>query len=338
MKFLMFHVIKDEEDAVQRWSEQHNVEIGISRDILSLRTIDQVKGYDGICIQQIVPIESPDIYRKLKQYGIRQIATRSAGYDVIDLKEADRNGLIVTNVPAYSPYAVAELAVAQALNLVRHIPQFNERIARHDFRWNGLISREIRSMTIGIIGTGHIGAIAAQLFKGFGARVIAFDQYPNEKLKNILDYRSSMEDVLREADIVSLHTPLFDSTAHMINRNTLKLMKNTSFLINMARGGLVNTGDLIQAIENQEIAGAALDTFEDEGFINKDLSRETIGNPQLLKLIESNQVILTPHIGFYTTTAVQNMVEGSLNSVLEVLMTGTSKNQVPLPLKEKPIN
>lgn len=328
MKLLVFHVIKDEETAIQRWSGQHNVEVGISRDALSLQTVGQAKGYDGICILQTVPIDSPDVYMKLKQYGIRQIATRSAGYDMIDLKASDQNGLIVTNVPAYSPYAVAELAVTQALNLVRHIPQFSRRIEHHDFRWDGLLSMEMRSMTVGIIGTGHIGAIAARLFKGLGAHVIAFDQYPNEKLKDILDYRPSLGEVLKESDIVSLHTPLFDSTAHMINKNTLRLMKSSAFLINMARGGLVNTDDLIQAIENRAIAGAALDAFEDESFINKDLGLEKIDNPQLLKLIESDQIILTPHVGFYTTTAIQNMVESSLNSVLEVLTTGASKNQV----------
>lgn len=335
MKFFMFHVIKEEEEALKRWSDRHHIDIGISRDVLSIRTVNQVKGCNGLCIQQTVPVGGPAVYQKLKQYGIRQIATRSAGYDMIDLREADRNGLTVTNVPAYSPYAVAELAVTQTLSLVRRIPQFDERIARHDFRWNGLISREIRSMTVGIIGTGHIGAIAARLFKGLGAHVIAFDQYPNEKLADILDYRASMEDVLRESDIVSLHTPLFDSTAHMINKNTLKLMKSSAFLINMARGGLVNTDDLIEALENREIAGAALDTFEDERFINQDLSHETIDNPQLLKLIHLDQVILTPHVGFFTTTAVQNMVEGGLNSVLDILTTGTSKNQVQPPSKEK---
>ncbi|TGA96651.1 D-2-hydroxyacid dehydrogenase [Sporolactobacillus shoreae] len=327
MKILLFHAIKDEEEAIRHWSEQHKIEVDTTPDILSIDTVEQVKGYDGICIQQPVRIENPDVYQKLKEFGIRQIATRTAGFDMIDLNEAEKNGLIVTNVPAYSPYAVAELAVAQAMQLVRHVPQFSKRITHHDFRWEGLISREIRTLTVGIIGTGRIGATAAQLFKGLGARIIGFDYYPNSQLSGLLDYRPTLEDVLKEADIVSLHTPLLDSTAHMINHNTLKLMKKDAVLINIARGGLVNTDDLIEALENHEIAGAALDTFEDESFINQDLSGKGV-NPRLQKLIDLDQVVLTPHVGFYTTTAIKNIVEGGLNSVVDVLSTGTSENQV----------
>lgn len=328
MNILLFHVIKDEEEAIRSWSEQHKIKVDTSPDILSIDTVEQVKGYDGICIQQAVPIDNPEVYKKLKEYGIRQIATRTAGFDMIDLNEAEKNGLIVTNVPAYSPYAVAELAVTQAMQLVRHIPQFSKRIEHHDFRWNGLISREIRSLTVGIVGTGRIGATAAQLFKGLGARIIGFDYYPNSKLNSLLDYRPTLEDVLKEADIVSLHTPLLDTTAHMINKNTLKLMKKDAVLINIARGGLVSTDDLIDALENHQIAGAALDTFEDESFINQDLSGQSIDDPRLQKLIDLDQVVLTPHIGFYTTTAIQNIVEGGLHSVVDVLTTGTSANQV----------
>ncbi|MDN3955869.1 D-2-hydroxyacid dehydrogenase [Sporolactobacillus laevolacticus] len=336
MKFLMYGVQDHERATIENWANQHQVEIATTSDFLSEDTVAQSKGFDGICIQQPIALGGPNLYTQLKSNGIKQIATRTAGYDMIDLNEAEKNSLLVTNVPAYSPYAVAELAVTQAMQLVRHIPEFNKRVAGKDFRWSGLISREIRSLTVGIVGTGRIGATAAQLFKGLGAKIIGFDQYPNDRLNGILDYRPSLEDVLKEADIISLHTPLFDSTRHMINKSTLKLMKNSAYLINVARGGLIKTEDLIEALENGEIAGAALDTFENELMINKDLSKQPLNDPLLSKLLDMEQVLLTPHVGFFTETAIQNIVEGALDSVVEVLKTGTSKNLVQAqPLSAK---
>jgi D-lactate dehydrogenase len=328
MKILMYGVQPHEQEIIKLWAEKNQAELTTTSDFLSEQTVAQSKQFDGICIQQPVALGGPNLYAQLKNYGIKQIATRTAGYDMIDVNEAEKNNLIVTNVPAYSPYAVAELAVTQAMQLVRHIPQFQKRVAAKDFRWSGLLSKEIRSMTVGIVGTGRIGATAAQLFKGLGAKVIGFDQYPNDRLNDLLEYRPSLEDVLKEADIVSLHTPLFDSTRHMINKKTLSLMKKSAFLINMARGALINTADLIEALDNGEIAGAALDTFENETMINKKLRDSTLDDPLLSKLIAMDQVLLTPHVGFFTETAVQNIVEGALNSVVEVLETGTSKNRI----------
>jgi len=331
VKLLMYGVQDHEKKIIADWAESHKVDIVTTPDFLSEQTVARAKSFDGICIQQPIALGGPKLYAQLKDYGIRQIATRTAGYDMIDLAEAENNGLIVTNVPAYSPYAVAELAVTQAMQLVRHIPQFQKRISNQDFRWSGLLSKEIRSLTVGIVGTGRIGATAAELFKGLGARVIGFDQYPNDRVKSILDYRPSLEAVLKEADIVSLHTPLFDSTRHMINKNTLKLMKKSAFLINIARGGLINTEDLIDALETGEIAGAALDTFENETVINKNLSGQPLDDPLLAKLIAMDQVLLTPHVGFFTETAIQNIDEGALDCVVEVLETGTSRNRVQQP-------
>ncbi|MFX3618817.1 MAG: D-2-hydroxyacid dehydrogenase [Sporolactobacillus sp.] len=335
MKILAYHAFADEIPEIHKWSEARGIEVAISPNMLSLATVDKAEGFDGISIQQTETIDSPLVYQKLQSYGIRQISTRTAGFDVVDLDEAARNHLIVTNVPAYSPYAVAELAVAQALQLTRHLPQFNRRFSNHDFRWNGLISREIRSMTIGIIGTGRIGATAARLFKGFGAHVIGFDVFKNPQLSDILDYRASVEEVLKEADIVSLHTPLMSSTHHMINKDNLKLMKKDAYLINVARGALINTDDLIDALSNQQIAGAALDAFESEWFNNQDLSGQPFHEPQIEKLMAMDNVLLTPHIGFYTQTAVKNMVDICLDSIVEILKTGTSANRVDAPIKNK---
>ncbi|CAM3177675.1 D-2-hydroxyacid dehydrogenase [Sporolactobacillus spathodeae] len=328
MRLLAYHAFEDELPEIHKWSETNGIEVVVSPNLLTAATVDEAKGFDGISIQQTERISDPVVYQKLHEFGIRQISTRTAGFDVIDLVQAAKNHLIITNVPAYSPYAIAELAVAQTLQLTRHLPQFNKRFANQDFRWNGLISREIRSLTIGIIGTGRIGATAAELFRGLGARVIGFDVYPNPQLGNILEYQETIEDVLKEADVVSLHTPLMAATRHMIDKDNLKLMKKDAYLINVARGALVNTDDLIAALENGQIAGAALDAFESEWFNNQDLSGKPFNEPQITKLMAMDNVLLTPHIGFYTKTAVKNMVDVCLDSVVEILQTGTSVNRV----------
>lgn len=331
MKIIVYGVKKHEEESIRNWADSRQVEISTTADPLTEETAGRARGFDGLCIQQLTPLGGASVYRQLKALGLRQIATRSAGFDVIDLAEAKKNGLTVTHVPAYSPYAVAELAVTQALQLIRHIPQFYKRLSHHDFRLDGLISRELRSMTVGIIGTGRIGATAAQLFKAFGARVIAFDRYPNDCLSGLLDYKPTLEAILEEADLVSLHTPLLESTRHMMNKKTFRLMKKSAFLVNIARGGLVDTGDLIEALETRQIAGAALDVFEDESFLNKDMSDRPLGDPHIQKLLNMDQVLLTPHVGFFTTTAVENIVNGALDSVLDVLTTGKSANEVRMP-------
>ncbi|MFT8363789.1 MAG: D-2-hydroxyacid dehydrogenase [Sporolactobacillus sp.] len=333
MKIIAYHVFDEERPQIESWSKAHGIDVVMTSDLLNTATVHKAQGFDGISIQQTEPITDPAVYKKLHDFGFRQLSTRTAGFDVIDLNEAARNHLAVTNVPAYSPYAVAELAVAQALQLERHLPQFNARVARQDFRWNGLISREIRSLTVGIIGTGRIGATAAQLFHGLGATVIGFDVYPNQKLNDVLTYRESVEAVLAEADIVSLHTPLMPATHHMINKDNLKLMKRDAFLINVARGALINTVDLIDALEQHWIAGAALDAFESEWFNNQDLSDQPFDEPLIKKLMAMPNVLLTPHIGFYTQTAVKNMVDICLDSVVDILQTGTSENRVDLSRK-----
>lgn len=331
MKIIAYHVFDDERPEIEKWAQDHAIEVAMTTSLLNASTVNKAKGFDGLSIQQTDPIDDPAVYRKLHDFGFQQISTRTAGFDVIDLNEAAKNNLIVTNVPAYSPYAVAELAVAQALQLERHLPQFNARVARQDFRWNGLISREIRSLTVGIIGTGRIGATAAQLFRGLGATVIGFDVYPNPKLNDVLTYRESVKAVLAEADIVSLHTPLMPATHHMINKDNLQFMKPDAYLINVARGALINTADLIDALDRHMIAGAALDAYETEWFNNQDLRDKPFDEPQIKKLMAMPNVLMTPHIGFYTQTAVKNMVDICLDSVVDVLQTGSSENRVNEP-------
>ncbi|MEG2985691.1 MAG: D-2-hydroxyacid dehydrogenase [Peptostreptococcaceae bacterium] len=332
MKILMFSTREHELPAISKWVEENgnNIQVDTIKEGLSALTVDKVKGYDGISIQQTNPIDEAIIYEKLKEFGIKQIASRTAGVDMIDLNQAIKNDLIVTNVPAYSPNSVAELAVTQTMNLLRNMHLIYRNVHAGDFRWSAnLIAREVRSITVGIVGTGKIGSTAAKLFKGLGANVIAFDAYENESLKDILTYKDTLEELLKEADVVSIHTPLTEETKYMINKDNLKLMKKSSFLVNAGRGGIINTDDLIEALENGTILGAALDTFETEGyFLNQVIPHHDLTDPQIKKLLNMENVLFTNHIGYFTTTAVDNIVSISLDCVKEALTVDDSANNV----------
>ncbi|RYL91663.1 D-2-hydroxyacid dehydrogenase [Sporolactobacillus sp. THM19-2] len=328
MKILMLTVRDDEIPAIREWEKQNGVQVDVSGEELTADTVSLVKGYDGVVIQQRTPITDDAVFAALKHYGIRQLSSRTAGYDMIDTKKASEYGLIVTNVPAYSPNSVAELAVTQAMRLIRNLPLFEERARQQDFRWSGLMAREIRTLTVGIIGAGRIGGTAARLFKGLGATVIASDIVEREDLKDILVYVSK-EELLRQADIVTLHVPLMDTTVGLIGADDLALMKPDAFIINASRGPVLDTDALIRALQEKKIAGAALDTLQgEEKFFNRDLRGKDIPSDALKTLRTMPNVLITPHIGFYTNMAVKNMVEIALNDALSILKTGKGEHQV----------
>ncbi|RYM04758.1 D-2-hydroxyacid dehydrogenase [Sporolactobacillus sp. THM7-7] len=328
MKILMYTVRDDEIPAIREWERENGVKVDINQVKLDVETVKLAKDYDGLVIQQRSKIEDEAVYATLKEYGMKQLSTRTAGYDMIDTQMAAAYGLTVTNVPAYSPHSVAELAVTQAMRLIRNLPLFEERGRQQDFRWSGLMAREIRSLTVGVIGAGRIGGTAARLFKALGANVIANDIVERDDLRDVLTYVSK-EELLKHADIVTLHVPLLDSTVRLIDEAALALMKPDAFIINASRGPVLDTDALIQALKNKKIAGAALDTLSgEENFFNMDLRGKALPSEQLKTLRAMPNVLITPHIGFYTNLAVQNMVEISLNDVLAILKTGKSEHQV----------
>ena len=331
MKILVFGARDYEEPVIKKWSEEHkDVQVDIYPENMTEENVVKAKGYDGISIQQTNYIDNPYIYETLKDAGVKVIASRTAGVDMIHFDLVNENGLIVTNVPSYSPNAIAELAVTQAMNLLRKTPLVKKKVCEGDYRWIAeLLGTEVRSITVGVIGIGKIGATAATLVKGLGANVIAFDQYPNSDLNDILTYKDSLEDLLKEADLITLHTPLLEGTKHMINKDTLAIMKDGAYIVNTGRGGLINTGDLIEALESGKIRAAALDTFETEGlFLNKKMNPGELTDPEINKLLSMEQVIFTHHLGFFTSTAIENIVYSSLSSAVEVIKTGTATNRV----------
>ena len=329
LKILMMGAREDEKAFAEQWASNNNVEVTVSQEILNDDTYHLLEGYDGLSLQQTMGIPT-EMYARLKADGFKQIAQRSAGVDMYDLEEAKNQGLLVTNVPAYSPNSVAEFTVSSALNCLRHTQAIQERMKQQNFSWDeSILSREVRTLTIGVLGTGRIGQITAEIFKGFGANIIGYDLYKNPAAEKTLTYVDDFDAFLAQSDLVTIHMPLTADNHHLFNAETIAKMKPGAILINAARGAIVDTKALIDALETNQISCCALDTYENEmPYVTKDWADKELGDPILEELLKRDDVLYTPHIAFYTETAVTNLVSGALDACLSVLTTGTAETIV----------
>ncbi|MBC9874098.1 D-2-hydroxyacid dehydrogenase [Macrococcoides bohemicum] len=329
MKILMFGTREDEKEAAIAWAQKENVEVTFNEGPLTMETVDLLDGYDAVTTSQTAQFDDT-LYEILANIGIKQIAQRSAGYDMFDLDLASQHGLIISNVPSYSPNAIAEYAVTAAMNIIRNTEKIQRKVRAHDFTWNKtIISKEMRSMTVAIIGTGRIGSITGRILNGFGAKVIGYDLYPNEDAKAFLMYTDTLEEAVRQADLISIHMPLTKDNTYMFNADLFAKMKDGVYFVNTARGGIVDTKALLDALNSGKVAAAALDTYENEApYFPKDFRDKEIEDKVLLELIAREDVQVSQHIAFYTETAVMNLVEGGLNSAKEAVETGSCENRV----------
>jgi D-lactate dehydrogenase len=238
--------------------------------------------------------------------GVKHVALRCAGFNSIDLTAAKELGFAVTRVPAYSPYAVAEHAVALLLALNRKIPRANNRVRDLNFALNGLVGFDLHGKTAGIIGTGKIGRIAAQILRGFGMRVLAFDLLPAVEWAQQygVEYTDARA-LASQCEVISLHTPLTPETYHIIRRETLQLMKPGAILLNVSRGALIDTKALIEALKSGRLGGVALDVYEEEeGVFFEDLSGQILHDDELARLLTFPNVLITAHQAFLTQEAL----------------------------------
>ena len=260
--------------------------------------------------------------------GISYFTVRTAGYDGIDIEKAKSFGIKISNVPQYSPSAIAEFAVALALATIRKIPLCLSRAKNQNFSGDNLMGRELNTMAIGIIGTGHIGLTTAKVFKAFGAKIIAYDTFENPQAQGILEYKS-LDEVFAESDLISLHVPLTPQNHHIINAESIAKMKDGVVIVNTARGGHINTADLRDALVSGKVAAAGLDVFENEKhLIRKDLSGRIIKDSVYRDLSNFPNVIITPHVAFNTDVAVQNMVKMSTENLISFKNAGTTDNEI----------
>ncbi|MCF7786920.1 MAG: 2-hydroxyacid dehydrogenase [Prosthecobacter sp.] len=254
----------------------------------------------------------------LSSHRVRVLAVRSAGYNNVDVPAARELGLSVVRVPAYSPHAVAEHAVALLLTLNRKIHRAYNRVRELNFSLNGLTGFDVHGKTVGIIGTGKIGRIAAQIFRGFGAEVLVHDrnQASDWAAANGVRY-VDFEKLLAVSDIVSLHVPLLPETRHMLNEHTLAQMKPGVFIVNTSRGKLIDTKALIAALKSGHVGGVSLDVYEEEeGIFFEDLSGQMLRDDELSLLINFPNVLITAHQGFLTHEALSEIARVTITNFL----------------------
>ncbi len=310
--------------ALQNYPE---IEIEYTKSDLDPRTAALAKGFDAVCafVSSDVSAETLTILHK-KKVGL--VLLRSAGFNNVDLDKAKALGIRIMRVPGYSPEAVAEHAMALALACNRRLYKAYNKVRENDFSLSGLMGFNFYQKTAGIIGTGKIGAAMCRICHGFGMKVIAYDVYPNNSLRDFVDY-VSLEELLAQSDVISLHCPLMDSTYHMIHIETIKQMKDGVILVNTSRGALVKTADLIEGIRMHKFAGVGLDVYEEETHnVFEDRSDEILEDSTTARLLSFPNVMITSHQGFFTREALEAIANTSLQNAMDFQQGKNSANDV----------
>jgi D-lactate dehydrogenase len=282
---------------------------------LTIDNVSLTQGYNAVCVFVNDQI-TPDIAERLIQNGVKLIALRSAGYNNVDLKAVYKH-IHVVRVPAYSPYAVAEHAVALMLTLNRKTHKAYYRTRDNNFNINGFLGFDMMGKTAGIIGTGKIGKCAVNILKGFGMRILAYDLFPDTDFAAEKGFEYvGLESLYRQSDIISLHCPLTPENIHMINAESIADMKQGVMIINTGRGKLINTRDLIEGLKSRKIGAAGLDVYEEETeYFFEDFSQEVIDDDVLARLMTFPNVLITSHQGFFTREALTNIAETTMENI-----------------------
>jgi D-lactate dehydrogenase len=278
---------------------------------LEQKTASLAAGSEAICAFVNDLLDRPTL-TALHESGVRLIALRCAGFNNVDLAAAQELGLTVTRVPDYSPYAVAEHAVALLLALNRKLPRAYNRVRESNFSLEGLVGFDLHGKTVGVVGTGKIGAVFARIMSGFGCRLLAFDAFPRTDLP--VSYVDAAQ-LLAESDVISLHVPLLPETRYFLNATTIARLKPGAFIINTSRGALIETQALLDALKCGHLGGAALDVYEEEaGIFFHDLSGKVLQDDVLSRLISLPNVLITSHQAFLTHEALANIAATTLET------------------------
>ena len=303
------------------------IEIDYLKTELTAKTAPLAEGFDAVC--GFVSSEiGRDTLEILHKKGVGLVLLRCAGFNNVDLEAAKELNIRVMRVPGYSPEAVAEHAMALALACNRRIYKAYNKVRENDFSLDGLMGFNLFGKTAGIVGTGKIGAAMARICHGFGMKVITYDIYQNESIKDFVEY-VSLDELLSRSDLISLHCPLMESTYHIINIDTIKKMKDNVLFINTSRGALVDTDDLIKGIRLRKFAGVGLDVYEEEaGNVFEDRSDEIMEHSITSRLLSFPNVIITSHQGFFTKEALYAIAQTTLENAMSFINNEKSVNDV----------
>ncbi len=311
-------------------SDKHHFEFFETR--LKKNTVQLAEGYDGVCVFVNDKLNA-DILKKLSEMNIGLVALRCAGFNNVDLKAAEENNIRVMRVPAYSPEAVAEHAMALILTLARKTHKSYNRVRDGNFSLERLTGFNIFGKTIGVVGTGKIGQAFIRVAKGFGTEVLAYDKYPSEEMKKNGVKYMELNEVLAKSDILSLHCPLTPETHHIINKKTLEKMKKGAMLINTSRGKLVDTSAVIESLKEDHLGSLGIDVYEqEEKLFFRDLSEVIIRDDQIARLMLFPNVLITAHQGFFTKESLEEITRITLKNFDDYENKRESENEVSCKL------
>ena len=326
MKIVIFEKRPYEETIITNFEKENNIEIISTEKILDKNTLNLCKGADAITTLGR-SILNKNMLDKIKDLGVKFIATRTVGYNHYDIDYAKSIGLKVCNV-SYAPNGVADFTVMLMLIAIRKYKPAMWRQNVNDYALNGLMGREMKDLTVGVLGTGRIGSTVINNLSGFGCKILAYDVFKNEHIKDKAQY-VELDELLKNSDIITIHMPLNEKNKNIINKETISKMKNGVVLINTARGELMNISDLIEGIETEKIGALALDVFENEDEIyHHNRANDILKNRDMAYLRQFPNVILTQHMAFFTDSATNEMISNSLNNILSFKQTGTCKNEL----------
>lgn len=328
MKTLVYSIHGFDKPFLEK-AAQGKHELVFTEKPLNETTANLAEGFDAVALFT-ADDASAEVLQKLYNYGIKHITLRSVGYDHIDLEKANRLKIKVANVPSYSPYAIAEHSVALLMALNRKIIKSQQLMLRNDFRLDKLVGFDLHGKTVGIIGTGKIGTAFAKIMHGFGCKLVAYDIIQNKTLiKETNIVYTSLENICKGADVISVNCPLNDATKYMFDKRIFDLMKKGVIFINTARGGIVNTSDLLDALDNGNVACAGLDVYENEKPIFfHNLMGKQIKDELFYKLRSHPKVLITGHQAFLTNEALQGIANTTIDNLTAWQDNRVSENEI----------
>ena len=310
--------------------ESHNngIEFKYFDATLNKDTVQLAKGFDGICAFVNDHLDA-DVLHVLAANNIKLVVLRCAGFNNVDLAVADQLGIKVYRVPAYSPQAVAEHALALILTLNRKTHKAYNRVREGNFSLERLSGFDIYNKTVGVVGTGKIGSIFAKMMNGIGCKVIAYDAYENDEMKKLGIEYLPFEELLKQSDIISLHCPLTPETHHLINKDSFAHMKDGVMLINTSRGALIDTKDAIEALKTRRLGYLGIDVYEqEEHLFFRDLSESVIADDMITRLISFPNVLITAHQGFFTSEALSQIAITTIKNINDFAAGVENANEV----------
>ena len=315
MKVTFFSTKPYDKEFFDKVNQDFNFELDYFETHLGPHILNVIDHSDAVCAF-VNDTLNAEVLESLSKKGVKYIALRCAGFNNVDLEAAKRLGMRVCRVPAYSPEAVAEHAMAMILTLNRKTHKAYNRVREQNFSLNGLMGFNLYQKTIGVIGTGNIGTAFAKIAKGFGAQVLAYDITENQELTDLgIDY-VSLDTLLSESDIISLHCPLMDSTHHLINKESITKMKENVMIINTSRGGLIDTKAVVDGLKSKHIAYLGIDVYEqEEKLFFRDLSQTIIEDDTIQRLMSFPNVLVTAHQAFFTEEALHQIATSTLSSL-----------------------